>query len=97
MQHSELLDTYYSLYSIFDSMDILVDAIRELTPTNKTKSCILTNLECARVWNLDYELNTLYDLKMDVLRDFKLQCYLRQKKCGYQLTILDLMGSEWLN
>lgn len=66
------LDIYYDLAYIFDdNIEIVADAIKELTLTNKRRSVILTNLELLRLNTLVSELDQLYNININTLREFR--------------------------
>ena len=67
----DLIDIYYELSEIFkDDTDILVDAISKLTHTKYKKSIIKNKLSTLKLKSISYELNQLYDIKIETLKKF---------------------------
>lgn len=85
-----LLDTYYDLFEIFESIEVLAMALKELQGVKMCRSAVIGHLEATRLYHFDLELNALYDMKMDDLKRFKTKCL----KCGTQLDIYYFLGSE---
>jgi len=66
IKQSKLLDIYYDLYDITEDIDLLADAIKELTDCKMTRSYTKQNLVFTRLWNLESALLYLNDNR-DVL------------------------------
>jgi len=83
-----IISIYYDLSAIFDDdLNMMVDAIKELTKTKEKRSVILNNMEFLRLHNIEEELNNLYDVKVKVLKAFRLR-YIKRNK---QTTIYDFL------
>ena len=81
---NELLDIYYDLYDIFEDVELIADAIKDLSYTTQSRCNILRHLEFTRLWNLDSELNQLYDMQIKTLK------LSRSFQYGTRITILVL-------
>ena len=84
---NELLDIYYDLYDIFEDVELIADAIKDLSYTTQSRCNILRHLEFTRLWNLDSELNQLYDMQIKTLKLYKFQ----KEKKGQQSSIYDFI------
>ena len=88
MPRDELLDVYYDLYDILQSIETIADALRELQNVRKPKSKIIEHLEALRLYHFEKELNALYeDMPLGDLKAFKI----KQLSYGHQTTIEDFL------
>lgn len=78
-KNNELVNIYYDLYSVLDNDQLFIDAIKHFTKTPKFKSAILVQLENLRMLKLEDELNQLYDLPLNTLKDYAMRWKLRNK------------------
>ena len=93
-KNNQLVNIYYDLFEHLDSMDLFVDAIKHFTKTPKFKSAILVQLENLRMLKLEDELNQLYDLPLNTLKDYAMKWKLRNKARmvnRYQSNIFDFI------
>lgn len=94
-KNNELVNIYYDLFEYLDSMELFIDAIKHFTKTPKFKSAILVQLENLRMLKLEDELNMLYDLPLNTLKDYAMRWKLRNKAKmvkKYQSSIFDFLG-----
>lgn len=78
-KNNELVNIYYDLYDVLDDDNLFIDAIKHFTKTPKFKSAILVQLENLRMLKLEEELNMLYDLPLNTLKDYAMRWKLRNK------------------
>ena len=90
MKNSELLDTYYSLYDIFEEIGVIADAMKDLGLTTKTRCSLIQHMEFTRLWNIESELNQLYDIPIRTLRAYRI----KREKIGQQSTIYDFQRDD---
>ena len=93
-KNNQLVNIYYDLFEYLDSIDLFVDAIKHFTKTPKFKSAILVQLENLRMLKLEEELNMLYDLPLNTLKDYAMRWKLRNKAKEvkkYQSNIFDFI------
>lgn len=93
-KNNELVNIYYDLYNVLDDMELFIDAIKHFTKTPKFKSAILVQLENLRMLKLEDELNMLYDLPLNTLKDYAMRWKLRNKAKEvkkYQSSIFDFI------
>ena len=93
-KNNQLVNIYYDLFEYLDDMDLFVDAIKHFTKTPKFKSAILVQLENLRMLKLEDELNQLYDLPLNTLKDYAMKWKLRNKARminRYQSNIFDFI------
>ena len=93
-KNNELVNIYYDLYNVLDDDNLFIDAIKHFTKTPKFKSAILVQLENLRMLKLEDELNTLYDLPLNTLKDYAIKWKLRNKAKmvkKYQSNIFDFI------
>jgi hypothetical protein len=90
MKNSELLDTYYSLYDIFEEIGVIADAMKDLGLTTKTRCSLIQHMEFTRLWNIESELNQLYDMPIKTLVAYRL----RKDKIGQQTSIYDFLKDD---
>ena len=93
-KNNQLVNIYYDLFEYLDDMDLFVDAIKHFTKTPKFKSAILVQLENLRMLKLEDELNMLYDLPLNKLKDYAIEWKLRNKAKmvkKYQSSIFDFI------
>ena len=69
----KLLTIYYDLFDILGDIEIVVEAIKELTNSEDSRSSIRQKLENLWLWHYEEELNLLYDMKMDELKLFRIK------------------------
>lgn len=62
---------YYDLFNILDDVDMFTDAIKQFTKTKYNPYYIKLCLEYLRLNNFEYELNVLYDMRINDLKDFR--------------------------
>ena len=91
MNKSDLIQTYYDLFEILDDVDLFTDALKYFTKSELRWSIIKSHLEFLRLHNIEKELNSLYDMKMNELKEYKIKYELAQKEQGYQTTLEDFM------
>lgn len=94
-KNNELVNIYYDLFEYFDDMELFIDAIKHFTKTPKFKSAILVQLENLRMLKLEEELNMLYDLPLNTLKDYAMRWKLMNKAKEvkkYQSGIFDFLG-----
>ena len=94
-KNNQLVNIYYDLFEYLDSIDLFIDAIKHFTKTPKFKSAILVQLENLRMLKLEAELNTLYDLPLNTLKDYAMRWKLIHKAKEvkkYQSSIFDFLG-----
>lgn len=94
-KNNELVNIYYDLYNVLDDDNLFIDAIKHFTKTPKFKSAILVQLENLRMLKLEDELNTLYDLPLNTLKDYAMRWKLINKAKlvkKYQSNIFDFLG-----
>lgn len=94
-KNNELVNIYYDLYNVLDDDNLFIDAIKYFTKTPKFKSAILVQLENLRMLKLEDELNTLYDLPLNTLKDYAMRWKLMNKAKmvkKYQSNIFDFLG-----
>ncbi len=83
-----LLDVYYDLSEIMnDDLEVLIDALKELTSCNKKKIELRNRLEKLNLETMETELNELYDIDMKVLKRY---CFNKQR-VGTQTEIWDFL------
>ena len=87
MPKNDLLETYYDLFDLFGSIEVLAVALKELQGVKMCKSMVIGHLEETRLYHFDLQLNSLYDMPMDDLRKFRVKCLAH----GTQLDIWDFM------
>lgn len=93
-KNNELVNIYYDLYNVLDDDNLFIDAIKHFTKTPKFKSAILVQLENLRMLKLEDELNQLYDLPLNTLKDYAMRWKLRNKAKmvkKYQSSIFDFI------
>lgn len=93
-KNNELVNIYYDLYNVLDDDNLFIDAIKHFTKTPKFKSAILVQLENLRMLKLEDELNQLYDLPLNTLKDYAMRWKLRNKAKlvkKYQSNIFDFL------
>ena len=83
----KLLTIYYDLFDILGDTEIVVEAIKELTNSEDSRSSIRQKLENIWLWHYEEELNFLYDMKIDDLRAYKV----KKMKRGTQTTLEDFL------
>lgn len=94
-KNNELVNIYYDLYNVLDDDQLFIDAIKHFTNTPKFKSAILVQLENLRMLKLEEELNILYDLPLNTLKDYAMRWKLMNKAKEvkkYQSSIFDFLG-----
>lgn len=94
-KNSELVNIYYDLYNVLDDDNLFIDAIKHFTKTPKFKSAILVQLENLRMLKLEDELNMLYDLPLNTLKDYAMRwklIYKAREVKKYQSSIFDFLG-----
>ena len=94
-KNNELVNIYYDLYNVLDDDQLFIDAIKHFTKTPKFKSAILVQLENLRMLKLEEELNTLYDLPLNTLKDYAMRwklIYKAKEVKKYQSSIFDFLG-----
>lgn len=94
-KNNELVNIYYDLYNVLDDDQLFIDAIKHFTKTPKFKSAILVQLENLRMLKLEEELNTLYDLPLNMLKDYAMRwklIYKAKEVKKYQSNIFDFLG-----
>lgn len=94
-KNNELVNIYYDLYNVLDDDNLFIDAIKHFTKTPRFKSAILVQLENLRMLKLEEELNMLYDLPLNTLKDYAMRWKLRNKAKmvkKYQSNIFDFLG-----
>ena len=94
-KNNELVNIYYDLFEYLDDMELFIDAIKHFTKTPKFKSAILVQLENLRMLKLEEELNMLYDLPLNTLKDYAMMWKLMNKAKEvkkYQSSIFDFLG-----
>ena len=94
-KNNQLVNIYYDLFEYLDSMELFIDAIKYFTKTPKFKSAILVQLENLRMLKIEDELNQLYDLPLNTLKDYAMRWKLRNKAKmvkKYQSNIFDFLG-----
>ena len=94
-KNNQLVNIYYDLFEYLDSIDLFIDAIKHFTKTPKFKSAILVQLENLRMLKLEEELNMLYDLPLNTLKDYAMRWKLMNKAKEvkkYQSNIFDFLG-----
>lgn len=95
-KNNQLVNIYYDLYNVLDDDNLFIDAIKHFTKTPKFKSAILVQLENLRMLKLEDELNQLYDLPLNTLKDYAIKWKLRNKAKmvkKYQSNIFDFLGA----
>lgn len=93
-KNNELVNIYYDLYNVLDNDQLFIDAIKHFTKTPKFKSAILVQLENLRMLKLEDELNTLYDLPLNTLKDYAMRwklIYKAKEVKKYQSNIFDFI------
>lgn len=83
----KLLTIYYDLFDILGDTEIVVEAIKELTNGEDSRSSIRQKLENLWLWHYEEELNFLYDMKMEELKSFRI----KKMKRGTQTTLEDFL------
>jgi hypothetical protein len=83
----DILQIYYDLFDIFESIETLTEALKQLEGVKMSRCAIISHLENTRLKHFNQELNNLYDTDMRVLKAFKLKC----KERGYQTTLEDFL------
>ena len=94
-KNNELVNIYYDLYNVLDDDQLFIDAIKHFTKTPKFKSAILVQLENLRMLKLEDELNILYDLPLNTLKDYAMRwklIYKAKEVKKYQSNIFDFLG-----
>ena len=94
-KNNELVNIYYDLYNVLDDDNLFIDAIKHFTKTPKFKSAILVQLENLRMLKLEDELNMLYDLPLNTLKDYAMRwklIYKAKEVKKYQSNIFDFLG-----
>lgn len=94
-KNNELVNIYYDLYNVLDNDQLFIDAIKHFTKTPKFKSAILVQLENLRMLKIEEELNMLYDLPLNTLKDYAMRWKLMNKAKmvkKYQSNIFDFIG-----
>lgn len=94
-KNNQLVNIYYDLFEYLDDMELFIDAIKHFTNTPKFKSAILVQLENLRMLKLEDELNMLYDLPLNTLKDYAMRWKLMNKAKmvkKYQSNIFDFLG-----
>jgi len=67
----DLITIYYDLSKIFnDDIECVADAIRDLSGCKKSRYATILSLRYLRLKKFDKELNYLYDMKIDDLREY---------------------------
>ena len=67
-----LINIYYDLSEVFnDDIEIMVQAIHDLTATSYKRCDIREKLECLNLNTIESELNQLYDINISTLRKFR--------------------------
>ena len=93
-KNNELVNIYYDLYNVLDDDQLFIDAIKHFTKTPKFKSAILVQLENLRMLKLEEELNMLYDLPLNTLKDYAMRwklIYKAKEVKKYQSNIFDFL------
>ena len=93
-KNNELVNIYYDLYNVLDDDNLFIDAIKHFTKTPKFKSAILVQLENLRMLKLEEELNMLYDLPLNTLKDYAMRwklIYKAKEVKKYQSNIFDFL------
>ena len=71
MKDIDIIDIYYDLYSIFESIEVLALALKELQGVKMCRSALIGHLESTRLYHIEAELSSLYDTDIRVLRAFR--------------------------
>lgn len=91
MPRDELLETYYELFDIFESIEVLAMALKELQGVKMCRSAVIGHLEATRLYHFQVELTSLYeDIPLNELKAFKI----KQLSFGTQLDIFDFIRDE---
>ncbi len=74
MKDIDILDVYYDLYSIFESIEVLAMALKELQGVKMCRSAVIGHLEATRLYHFQVELTSLYeDIPLNELKAFKIK------------------------
>ncbi len=74
MKDIDILDVYYDLYSIFESIEVLALALKELQGVKMCRSAVIGHLEATRLYHFKVELTSLYeDIPLNELKAFKIK------------------------
>jgi len=91
MKDIDILDVYYDLYSIFESIEVLAMALKELQGVKMCRSAVIGHLEATRLYHFQVELTSLYeDIPLNELKAFKIKSMAH----GHQLDIFDFIRDE---
>lgn len=90
MKKSQLINVYYGLYEIIGEVEAIADALIEIQGCELKRGCIITHLVNLRLHHIDYELNSLYDTDVKILKDFFREWKMKQEKY-YQTSIYDYL------
>lgn len=84
----ELLNCYYDLFDIFESIEVLAMALKDLQGVKMCRSAVIGHLESTRLYHFTEQLISLYeDIPLRDLMAFKVKC----KGIGSQTTIDDFL------